>query len=115
MGHRMLRFSLSSLAAVAALAFAGGAFAGDDQHQRTGFDNGNSAGWLYQRSAHGIMWVDKHHGHDAPAIHHTQSFTQGSMMFQSRPAWLAPLKQGLPVRIQLDTKARLVNYLGSPT
>ncbi|HEV8692558.1 MAG TPA: PEP-CTERM sorting domain-containing protein [Ideonella sp.] len=119
----MHRFVLSAITATAAVVMAtgasasgiGGASAGDPLHQRSGFDNGHSAGWLYQRNVPGIMWVDEHHGHDAPAIHHAQAFTQGSMMFQRRESWLAPLKAGLPLRIQLDAKARVVNYLGSPT
>ncbi|MEK8030525.1 PEP-CTERM sorting domain-containing protein [Ideonella sp. DXS29W] len=117
----MLRtFALSCMAAVAAvsaLASASPAVAGepDPLHQRTGFDNGLSAGWLYQRQVPGVMWVDKFLGQDAPAIHHVQGFATGSMMFQRRASWLQPLKSGQPVRIQLDTKARLVNYLGAPT
>lgn len=121
----MLRFMLSSFAAVAALCMAPAAPAADitagyqpadkHLHQHTGFDNGHHAGWLHGRSVHGVMWVDKHEGHDAPAIHHIQQFAQGSMMFQRRASWLEPLKAGLPVRIQFDAEARLVNYLGSPT
>ena len=119
----MHRSTSSTLAALAAFAMASGASAenaeatsaGGALHQRTSFDDGRDAGWLYQRNVPGTMWVDKHHGNDAPAIHHTQQFTEGSMMFQSHPSWLAPLKAGLPVRLQLDAKARVVNYLGSPT
>lgn len=113
----MHRFLNPAMAAVATLAIvsSAAASAADPPHQSTGFDDGLSAGWLYQRNVPGIMWIDKHLGHTAPAIHHVQGGANGSMMFQRRASWLQPLKAGLPVRIQLDTKARLVNFLGSPT
>jgi len=113
----MHRFFKPTLAAAAAVVLATNAMASeaDPLHQGTGFDDGKSAGWLYQRNVPGIMWVDKHLGHTAPAIHHVQGGANGSMMFQRRASWLQPLKAGLPVRIQLDTKARLVNFLGAPT
>lgn len=81
----------------------------------TTFSSGRHAGWLAGRSVTGVMWVDAEVGRRAPAIHHTQLFATGSMMFQQRASWLAPVKSGLPFRIQLDAKANLVNYLGSPT
>jgi hypothetical protein len=119
----MHRFALSTLAAVAALGITSVASASGTAvqpadkhlHQHTGFDNGHHSGWLHGRSVHGIMWVDRHQGHGAPAIHHIQQFAQGSMMFQARTTWLEPLKAGLPVRFKLDAEARVVNYLGSPT
>lgn len=115
--HRFLTAPLAALAGmvIAFPAAQAAATNADPSHQRTGFDNGLSAGWLKGRQVPGIMWVDKFLGHDAPAIHHVQGFATGSMMFQSRASWLQPLKSGQPVRISLDTKARLVNYLGSPT
>jgi len=115
--HRSLSTPLAALAAMV-IAFPAAQAATSDTdplHQRTGFDNGLSAGWLYQRHVPGIMWVNKFLGQDAPAIHHVQAYATGSMMFQTRASWLAPLKSGQPVRIQLDTKSRVVNYLGSPT
>ena len=114
----MLRtLAVTCLTAVAGWAWTSPALAvdADPLHQRTGFDNGLSAGWLYQRQVPGVMWVDKSLGQQAPAIHHVQAFTTGSMMFQRRLSWLQPLRSGQPVRIQLDTLARLVNYLGAPT
>lgn len=79
------------------------------------FSSGRHAGWLAGRSVTGVMWVDPDVGRRAPAIHHTQMFATGSMMFQQRESWLAPVKSGQPFRIQLDAKANVVNYLGSPT
>lgn len=87
---------------------------GDKLHQRTGFEKGSS-GWLHQRGFPGILWVDKTLGNAAPAVHHRQGGAEGSMMFQRRAGWLAPLKSGLPVKVQLDTNAMVVNYLGHPT
>jgi hypothetical protein len=108
----MQRFLISLLAAVATMACAG--VSADELHQSTGFEKGH-AGWLYQRQVTGIMWVDKTLGHKAPAIHHTQMFANGSMMFQTRANWLAPVKSGQPFRFEFDAKANVVNYLGSPT
>lgn len=81
----------------------------------TTFSSGRHGGWLAGRSVTGVMWVDGEVGHRAPAIHHTQMFATGSMMFQRRASWLAPVLSGLPFRIQLDAKANVVNYLGAPT
>ena len=111
----MKRLIKAAAFTLAGMAWAAAATAGDGApHQRTAFDNG-SAGWLYQREVPGIMWVDDSVGNQAPAIHHTQSFAQGSMMFQHRERWLQPLRSGLPVKFKLDTNALTVNYLGSPT
>ena len=86
----MNRFVFSTLAAVAATMIAASASAAGDPLQRgTTFSSGSDAGWLYQRSVPGTMWVDTAHGHGAPAIRHTQMFAQGSMMFQQRASWLA--------------------------
>src|SRR5436190_9727390 len=92
----MHRFFKPTLAAAAFLVFATNVMASDADplHQSTGFDDGMSAGWLYQRNVPGIMWVDKHLGHTAPAIHHVQGGANGSMMFQRRTNWLQPLKAG---------------------
>ena len=108
---------LATLAAALMISGASAAAIGDKAtpRQGTAFSNGLDNGWLTDRSVTGIMWVDESVGRRAPAIHHTQQFATGSMMFQRRPNWLAPLKSGQPVRIQLDAKANAVNYLGSPT
>lgn len=122
----MTRFLPSLLAALAAAALVSGACAAPvadaanateaaTLRQGTAFSNGRDNGWLVDRAVPGIMWVDEAVGHRAPAIHHTQQFTTGSMMFQRGAKWLAPITSGQPVRIRLDAKANLVNYLGSPT
>jgi len=119
---RMTRTPPPMFAALAAALMTSGASAASPDtsaqaklRQGTAFSSGGDSGWLTDRSVTGIMWVDEAVGRKAPAIHHTQQFATGSMMFQTRESWLAPIKSGLPVRIRLDAKANVVNYLGSPT
>lgn len=113
-------YSFSLLAALAlaspASSFAASPDASDEpvRLKRTGFEHG-SAGWLAGRVIPGELWVDRHHGNDAPAIRHIQRMAQGSMLFQRRNSWLTPIRSGQPVAFQFQTKANVVKFLGHPT
>lgn len=80
---------------------------------RTGFDHGD-AGWLQSREIEGVLWTDPATGFPAPAVHHVQGETQGSMLLNRRDRWLAPIHAGVPVRLTVDVEVRRLNYDGAP-